>query len=115
MLRQLNPMDSHSVMDGHIVTAVAVTPCLPLQTPLWVPFPVISCRGISFNQYFGDFSNFTNAWLRHHLKQGEEQHKGLAMSLDSWRRQRNYIDWALEVSGVQLSGCLRPLGDCHLI
>eukprot|EP00775_Hariotina_reticulata_P003530 gene3530-3799_t len=52
--------------------------------------------GISFNQYFGDFSNFTNVWLHDHLKQGEEKHKGLAMSLESWRRQRKYIDWALE-------------------
>jgi hypothetical protein len=58
------------------------------------------CRGVSFNQYFGDFTNYTNAWLHAHLAEGEGAHPGLAMSVESWRRQRRYIDWALEVSAL---------------
>lgn len=65
------------------------------------PVSLVLCgctrRGISFNQYFGDFSNYTNAWLHQHLLEGEDAHPGLALSVESWRRQRQYIEWALEV------------------
>jgi hypothetical protein len=57
----------------------------------------LHCSGVSFNQYFNDFSNYTNAWLHQLLEAGEAAHPGLAISVKSWRRQRQYIDWALEV------------------
>ncbi|KAF6255451.1 hypothetical protein COO60DRAFT_212733 [Scenedesmus sp. NREL 46B-D3] len=52
--------------------------------------------GVSFNQYFNDFSNYTNAWLHQLLEAGEAAHPGLTVSAESWRRQRQYVDWALE-------------------
>jgi hypothetical protein len=52
---------------------------------------------VSFNHYFNDFSNYTNAWLHQLLQAGEAAHHGLAISVESWRRQRQYVDWALEV------------------
>lgn len=55
------------------------------------------CRGVSFNQYFNDFSNYTNAWLHQLLEEGEAAHANLAVCVESWRRQRQYVDWALEV------------------
>jgi hypothetical protein len=55
------------------------------------------CRGVSFNAYFNDFSNYTNAWLHQLLEAGEAAHHGLAISVQSWQRQRQYVDWALEV------------------
>lgn len=72
------------------------------------------CRGISFNAYFGDFSNYTNAWLHQLLSAGEQAHHGLAVSVESWRRQRRYTDWALEVRQqlLQLITSLKP--ECVL-
>ncbi|WIA20109.1 hypothetical protein OEZ85_005961 [Tetradesmus obliquus] len=52
--------------------------------------------GVSFNQYFNDFSNYTNAWLHQLLEEGEAAHANLAVCVESWRRQRQYVDWALE-------------------
>eukprot|EP00879_Flechtneria_rotunda_P010814 GHRR01011301.1.p1 GENE.GHRR01011301.1~~GHRR01011301.1.p1 ORF type:complete len:838 (+),score=278.05 GHRR01011301.1:406-2919(+) len=52
--------------------------------------------GVSFNSYFGDVTNYTNAWLHQLLSEGEGNHQGLAVSVESWRRQRAYIDWALQ-------------------
>lgn len=63
---------------------------------------------MSFNQYFGDFTNYTNAWLHQHLAEGEAAHPGLAVSVESWRRQRTYIKWALEVRGGPAAGPTPP-------
>lgn len=70
--------------------------------------PVAACRGVSFNQYFGDFTNYTNAWLHQHLAEGEAAHPGLAVSVESWRRQRNYIEWALQVRESPAAAGLPP-------
>jgi hypothetical protein len=69
---------------------------------------LVICRGASFNQYFGDFTNYTNAWLQQHLVEGEDAHPGLGMCVESWRRQRRYIDWALEVRVARDGLCRRP-------
>jgi hypothetical protein len=70
---------------------------------------------VSFNQYFGDFSNYTNAWLHQHLAEGPSAHPGLNMSVQSWARQRRYIDWALQVAWAWLAagGRVRPGVRCR--
>lgn len=80
-----------------MVAGVGEKACMPTASAVSVVVWCCTRRGISFNQYFGDFSNYTNAWLHQHLLEGEDAHPGLALSVESWRRQRQYIEWALEV------------------
>ncbi|KIZ02961.1 hypothetical protein MNEG_4996 [Monoraphidium neglectum] len=51
--------------------------------------------GLAFDQNLGDVTNYTNAYLHPRLAALNSQPK-YARIVESWRRQREYVRWALE-------------------
>ena len=59
------------------------------------PPPSCICRGLAFNQYLGDSTNYTNAYLHARLAD-LDNNPAYALVIRSWQEMNAFNTWALE-------------------